>query len=225
GQDDLHDAAAKYASVTPSASDAAAPHLVAEGATYHLAFYTTRYYVLQGLAAGDWDGDGYVASFVASQYSNTGTSYKVDMRRTSTGGATDGYVYQLVYTTSDAILSVAAGDFNGDGRADLALIVQSGTLYYVRVVLSAGTSRCRGCVGTYGIFYAKVTGTPTGGAIGDWDRDGYSDVIFAEQRSSTDYRYDVLFGRKCASSGPVIGLTSAVVQILSTEIQPLTISS
>src|SRR5207249_927943 len=122
-------------------------------------------------------------------------------------------------------LFVAAGDFNGDGRADLALIVQSGTLYYVRVVLSAGTSSCRGCVGTYGIFYAKVTGTPTGVAMGDWDRDGYSDVIFAEQRSSTDYRYDVLFGRKSASSGPVTDLTSAVVQIMSTTIQPITITS
>src|SRR5437870_13743796 len=106
------------------------------------------------------------------------------MRRTSTGGATDGYVYQLVYTTSDAILSVAAGDFNGDGRADLALIVQSGTLYYVRVVLSAVTSSCRGCVGSYGIFYAKVTGTPTGVDVGDLDCDGYSAVMFAEPWSS-----------------------------------------
>ena len=225
GKDDLFDATANYVSVTLRASDPASADLAAKGATYQLAFYTTRYYVLKGLAAGDWDGDGYVDSFVASQYSNTGTSYKVDMRRTSTGGATDGYVYQLVYTTSDAILSVAAGDFNGDGRADLALIVQSGTLYYVRVVLSAGTSSCRGCVGTYGIFYAKVTGTPTGVAMGDWDRDGYSDVIFAEQRSSTDYRYDVLFGRKSASSGPVTDLTSAVVQIMSTTIQPITITS
>src|SRR2546425_1051456 len=225
GKDDLFDATANYVSVTLRASDPASADLAAKGATYQLAFYTTRYYVLKGLAAGDWDGDGYVDSFVASKYSNSGTSYKVDMRRTSTGGTTDGYVYQLVYTTSDVILSVAAGDFNGDGRADLALTVQSGTAYYVKVVLSNGSSSCRGCVGTYGIFYAKVTGTPTGVTMGDWDRDGYSDVIFAEQRSSTDYRYDVLFGRKSASSGSVTDLTSAVVQIMSTTIQPITITS
>src|SRR2546426_855262 len=139
GKDDLFDATANYVSVTLRASDPASADLAAKGATYQLAFYTTRYYVL--------------------------------------------------------------------------------------VVLSNGSSSCRGCVGTYGIFYAKVTGTPTGVAMGDWDRDGYSDVIFAEQRSSTDYRYDVLFGRKSASSGPVTDLTSAVVQIMSTTIQPITITS
>src|SRR2546427_11082340 len=109
------------------------------------------------------------------------------MRRTSTGGTTDGYVYQLVYTTSDVILSVAAGDFNGHGRADLALIVQSGTAYYVKVVLSNVSRSCRGCVGTYGIFSAKDAGTPTGVAMGGWARDGDSDGIFAEHPSSPGY--------------------------------------
>ncbi len=53
GKDDLFDATSNYVSVTLRASDPASADLAAKGATYQLAFYTTRYYVLKGLAAGD----------------------------------------------------------------------------------------------------------------------------------------------------------------------------
>src|SRR5207245_5845457 len=60
GKDDLFDATANYVSVTLRASDPASADHAAKGATYQLAFYTTRYYVMKGLAAGDWDGEGFV---------------------------------------------------------------------------------------------------------------------------------------------------------------------
>src|SRR3989442_12084466 len=38
--------------------------------------------------------------------------------------------------------------------------------------------------------------------MGDWDRDGKWDVIVAEQRSTTDYRFRLGFGQKGSPSSP-----------------------
>ena len=117
------------------------------------------------VAIGDLDGDGKPDLSVANFVSNNVSV----IRNKSTIGSIDFYA-KVDFATDTFPGSVAIGDLDGDGKPDLAIANQRGT---VSVMRNNSTS---GSIG----FYAKVdfaTGRlPYSVAIGDLDGDGKPDL-------------------------------------------------
>src|SRR4051812_11658586 len=80
-----------------------------------------------------------------------------------------GFSAPVDYAVGAGTFNVAAGDFNRDGRRDLAVTVAAG----VKVLLGDGS-------GTFqaGGTYAAGTG-PTALVVGDFNRDGKPDIAVA----------------------------------------------
>jgi len=183
--------------VTLSASTPSTPG--APGTKYNLATFSGRYTTIWGVSSADWNGDGFSDAILAIRREQFG-DYQVILFL-GTNGTPAGNLYYLTSPFSESPKFIAAGDFNADGRGDFALVVQTGaSTYALRVYLSNSTSTCVGC-STYA-YTASLTGTPVGLAMGDWDRDGKWDVIVAEQRSTTDYRFKLGFGQKGRPNSP-----------------------
>jgi FG-GAP-like repeat/FG-GAP repeat len=126
----------------------------------------------KSVAVGDFNNDGKPDLAVANQgsYDPTGTL-------TNTGvlvllGKGDGTFQAAVnYAPGKASVSVAVGDFNGDGKPDLAVANKGdGT---VSILLGKGD-------GTFqpAVDYA-VRGTPGSVAVGDFNGDGKPDLVVA----------------------------------------------
>ncbi|MEQ8548418.1 MAG: FG-GAP-like repeat-containing protein [Cyclobacteriaceae bacterium] len=131
----------------------------------------------RSVAIGDLDGDGKADLAVANYISNTVSV----LRNTSTAVGTISYAAKQDYTTGTGAYSVAIGDLDGDGKADLAVVNVSSTTVSVFRNTSTG-------VGT--ISYATkqdyTTGTqPYLVAIGDLDGDGKADLAVANYVSNT----------------------------------------
>ena len=94
-----------------------------------------------------------------------------------------GFTPKTDYATGAGPWQVASGDFNGDGKTDLA--VANGTANTVSVLLGNGN----------GTFQAKVdypTGTlPFGVAVGDFNGDGKQDLVTV---SGSDNSVSILLG-------------------------------
>ena len=119
----------------------------------------------QAVATADFNGDGrldlavgnynYSASTVTVLLGNTNGTFSSDPRLTS--------------PTGDSPRSLAVGDFNADGKLDLA----TGNTYDVSVLLGDGT-------GAFGAPASlNVYGSPAGVAVGDVNADGKLDLVAA----------------------------------------------
>src|SRR6516164_3572919 len=83
-----------------------------------------------------------------------------------------------LFSTGANPSSIAAGDFNGDGKADL--VVANSTANTVSVVLGNGD-------GTFSTKNDFATGTtPVGVAVGDFNGDGKVDIAVATENNVTD---------------------------------------
>jgi hypothetical protein len=135
------------------------------------------------VAIGDLDGDGRSELVVTNQASNTISV----LRNTSASGSISAgsFAAKVDFTTGAAPISVAMGDLDGDGKADLA-VANSGAASNTVSVLRNTTT-----VGSIvaGSFAAKVdfaTGTqPIWVAIGDVTGDGKADLAVANRSSAT----------------------------------------
>lgn len=129
----------------------------------------------QGIAIGDLDGDGKPEIAVTSNQSNLVSIY----RNTSTPGAIS-FASPISLPTGNAPQSVAIGDLNGDGKAELVV-----TDYYgpaVSVYRNTSTSG--------NISFDPKSDFPTGTqpyhiAIGDLDGDGSPDLLTGNANAGT----------------------------------------
>ena len=123
-------------------------------------------------ALGDIDGDGKLDVAVAN---NTSGTLSV-LRNTATSGSINAgsLAAKVDFTTGTGANTVAMGDFNGDGKIDIAVV--NGTANTVSVFRNTSTS---GSISSTSLA-AKVdfaTGTnPRIGAVGDLDGDGMADI-------------------------------------------------
>jgi trimeric autotransporter adhesin len=167
------------------------------------------------VAMGDLDGDGKADLAVANYYSNTVSVFR---NTGSSGAITAGsFAAKVDFTTGAQPHSVAIGDLDGDGKADLAVAnATSSTVSVFRNTSSSG-------VITAGSFAARVdfaTGTnPLSVAIGDLDGDGKADLAVANTNSAT-----VSVFRNTGSSGAITVGSFAAKADFATGTHPLVVS-
>ncbi|MES2703357.1 MAG: FG-GAP-like repeat-containing protein [Bacteroidota bacterium] len=163
------------------------------------------------VAIGDIDGDGKPELAVANNASSTVSVYH---NTGSSGSITSGsFATQVTYATGSNPYSVAIGDIDGDGKADLAVAdLGSATISVYRNTSSSGSI-------TSGSFAARVTfatgSNPISVAIGDIDGDGKPDMAVANQGSNT---ISVL--RNTSSSGSITTGSFATQITFATGINP-----
>ncbi|HEY3406466.1 MAG TPA: T9SS type A sorting domain-containing protein, partial [Ohtaekwangia sp.] len=121
------------------------------------------------VSIGDLDGDGKSDLAVANTASNTISV----LRNTSTGPANISYATKVDFPSAADPESVSIGDFDGDGKADLAVANYIG--FSVSVFRNTST-------GAGNISYATKVDFATGfthrsSAIADFDGDGKTDIV------------------------------------------------
>ena len=140
-------------------------------------FFSTDPNVVSGIDAGtwsatavtDWDGDGNPDLFVASEeglrvFRNIGTARSPNFQEITTG-----FTGLAAYIASLNRPSLTGGDWNGDGKGDLIIGGNTGTL---RLIASGGTFTSSGS-GT-DLVVGSTMARP---ALGDMNADGKADLI------------------------------------------------
>jgi archaellum component FlaF (FlaF/FlaG flagellin family) len=131
------------------------------------------------VAAGDFNGDG-KADLVASDNSNPCRCLMVLL------GNGDGSFQAPVYTyPAKPLLTLGVGDFNSDGKSDLATAGTFGASNYVNILLSNGDGSFR-----QGASYSAEP-TPESMAVADFAGDGELDVAIGD---FSDIGVSVLIG-------------------------------
>ena len=144
--------------------------------------------VQDGIAVGDFTGDGHIDLAVANSGSNT--------MSVLLGNGDGTFQSQVTYPVGQAPQAVAAGDFTGDGHLDLA-VTNSGD-NTVSVLLGNGDGTFRPQV-TYPVGQA-----PQALVAGDFTGDGHLDLAVANSGSNT---VSMLLGRGDGTFAPRIRTT------------------
>ena len=144
------------------------------------------------VAVGDFNGDGRKDLATA----NGGSSSVSVLLGNGTGSTGDGtFTAAASPATGSAPYSVAVGDFNGDGRQDLATAnISAGT---VSVLLGNGAGSTGD--GTFTAAASPATGSaPSSVAVGDFNGDGRQDLATANNGADS---VSVLLGNGAGSTG------------------------
>jgi hypothetical protein len=130
------------------------------------------------IAIGDLDGDGKSDLAVANKGGTTVSIY----RNASGSGSitTSSFAAKVDFTTGASPYSVSIGDFNGDGKADLAVANSGGTT--ISIFLNTSQS---GSISFATKLDFSVGTAPYFIAIGDLDGDGKADLAVANYGSAT----------------------------------------
>jgi hypothetical protein len=126
------------------------------------------------IAIADFDGDGKPDIVVANYLSNTVSIY----RNTGSGNSLS-FATKVDFTTGLAPRSVATGDFDNDGKIDIA--VSNELSNTISVFRNTSTS---GLVNFAGKVDYNTNGNPYGVAVGDMNLDGLSDVVVVNNSSN-----------------------------------------
>ncbi|MEZ2280071.1 MAG: FG-GAP-like repeat-containing protein, partial [Microcoleus sp.] len=128
---------------------------------------------------GDFNGDG-KSDLAVANYGSGNTS--ILLNTTATGATTPTFATKVDFTTGTGARSVSIGDFNGDGKPDLAVASQGSN--NASILLNTTTTGA-----TTPTFATKVDFTTGAGAIsssiGDFNGDGKSDLAVANESSNT----------------------------------------
>ncbi len=125
------------------------------------------------MAVGDFNGDGKLDLASANLYSDT---VSVLLNTTAPGAATPAFTNQQAFGTGTDPISVAVGDFNGDGKPDLASANNGSNT--VSVLLN--TTAPGAAAPAFANQQAFGTGSrPTSVAVGDFNGDGRLDLASA----------------------------------------------
>ncbi len=131
------------------------------------------------VAVGDFNGDGLPDLAVANYSANT---VSVLLNTTAPGATTPSFTTQTTFATGSSPYCVAVGDFNGDGRPDLA--VANGSSNTVSVLLN--TTAPGATTASFAVQQTFATGSsPRFVATGDFNGDGKSDLAVANYNSNT----------------------------------------
>lgn len=129
------------------------------------------------IAVGDFNGDG-IPDLAVANYQGFNVSILLG---TGTGTFIPGPANP---TTPGPPLHIAVADFNGDGKLDLAVSSGGGGNSDTNITVFLGNGN-----GTFGAGKTRALGGPF--VVGDFNRDGFPDVAFADQSGDA---IDVLAG-------------------------------
>src|SRR5579862_956695 len=132
------------------------------------------------VAVGDFNGDGRMDIVTGNTNSSSDTVSVL------LGKADGTFAPAVDYAAGGTPLGVAVGDFNGDGKLDIAVLYGSGST--VSVLLGKGDGTFKPFVSTT----AGVSGQSI--AVGDFNGDGKLDVAISDNESSTP-GVDVMLGK------------------------------
>src|SRR6266566_2284396 len=173
------------------------------------------------VAVGDFNGDGKLDLAVANLVTNSGLSNV----RVLLGNGNGTFQPAVNYGLGSNPSSVAVGDFNGDGKLDLAVanLGGYGNGASLSVLLGNGT-------GTFqpAVEYIGAGSNPSSLAVGDFNGDGRLDMAVADPNSST---VAVLLQPRLVSGLNAIleppGVTFATTQLVGTTspVQPVLLSN
>jgi hypothetical protein len=134
------------------------------------------------VAVGDFNGDGKPDLAIAN-YSSSANTVSVLLNTTPGGATTPTFAPQQTFATGLKPFSVAVGDFNGDGKPDLAVANYSSSANTVSVLLN--TTPGGATTPTFAPQQTFATGAaPNSVAVGDFNGDGQPDLAVANFHSN-----------------------------------------
>jgi hypothetical protein len=134
------------------------------------------------LVPGDFNGDGKTDLALITSHGTSGINVTVLLSNGSTGFTYNGLWYYDTSTTFSTFRNYP-GDFNGDGKTDLAIVTPQGTNgINVTTLLSNGSTGF-----TYNGLWYSDTGLTIGNfqfLVGDYNNDGYDDLATITSRGT-----------------------------------------
>jgi hypothetical protein len=128
---------------------------------------------------GDINGDGKPDLATANVYSD---NVSILLNTTTTGATTPSFATQVPFTTGDGPKSVSIGDFNSDGKPDLAVA----NSFSDNLSILLNTTDTGATTPTFATQVPFITGDgPRTVSIGDFNSDGKPDLAVANSFSNT----------------------------------------
>jgi hypothetical protein len=134
-----------------------------------------------GAVVADFNGDGRPDLAVANF---TGNTVSVLLNTTLPGATVAGFGAQQTFAAGTALGGMAAADFNGDGRPDLAVVNQIASQGLVSVLIN--TTTLGGAIPQFGAAQTFAVGhSPDSVAVGDFNGDGRPDLVVSNFDDNT----------------------------------------
>jgi RHS repeat-associated protein len=164
------------------------------------------------LLVGDFNGDGRT-DFGATSYSSGTLTFSVMLPNSS--GVPVQNSWSVSFSSAASASTFKAGDFNGDGKADLFAYYVSSGIWNGAILLSTGTGL------SLQSWVSRTEPTNTGSAwlIGDYNGDGLSDALNLLASNSTTYRAYPFYSQGKTLKVPSTYVTSFTVTSTLTSSQ------